>query len=128
MLGGKSPELAVTGRRLMALMLESKLLRAEVGIEGHAGTRPAGTVAAVNIRIPASLKFTVPLILLGFVAALAAVNVFYHVPQAEKAERGRQPQPPRPGNVADAEHARIPALEGRPRDGAARDRGAGAQP
>ena len=33
MLGGPTPGLAVTGRRLMALMLEAKLLRAEVGIE-----------------------------------------------------------------------------------------------
>jgi PAS domain S-box-containing protein len=35
-------------------------------------------------RIPASLKFTVPLILLGFAAALSAVNLLYHVPQAER--------------------------------------------
>ncbi len=33
MLGGAWPELAVTGRRLMTLMLEAKLLRAEVPIE-----------------------------------------------------------------------------------------------
>lgn len=33
MLGGATPELAVTGRRLMALMLEAKLLRAELQIE-----------------------------------------------------------------------------------------------
>jgi NitT/TauT family transport system substrate-binding protein len=33
MLGGPAPELAVTGRRLMALMLEAKLLRAGVDIE-----------------------------------------------------------------------------------------------
>ena len=33
MLGGTTPALAVTGRRLMALMLEAKLLRAEVPIE-----------------------------------------------------------------------------------------------
>jgi len=33
MLGGASPELAVTGRRLMALMLESKLLRSGLEIE-----------------------------------------------------------------------------------------------
>jgi type II secretory pathway pseudopilin PulG len=69
----------------MALMLESKLLRAR--------SRNRRLLAPgrwngcrVNIRIPASLKFTVPLILLGFVAALAAVNLLYHVPQAEKAE------------------------------------------
>jgi len=33
MLGGEKPQLAVTGRRLMALMLESKLLRAPLEIE-----------------------------------------------------------------------------------------------
>ena len=33
MLGGEQPELAVAGRRLMALMLEAKLLRAELRIE-----------------------------------------------------------------------------------------------
>jgi NitT/TauT family transport system substrate-binding protein len=33
MLGGLKPELAVTGRRLMALMLEAKLLRSSVEIE-----------------------------------------------------------------------------------------------
>jgi NitT/TauT family transport system substrate-binding protein len=34
MLGGTTPELAVTGRRLMALMVDAKLLRAGVEIEG----------------------------------------------------------------------------------------------
>ena len=33
MLGGATPELAVTGRRLMALMLDAKLLRSELDIE-----------------------------------------------------------------------------------------------
>jgi NitT/TauT family transport system substrate-binding protein len=33
MLGGAAPELAITGRRLMALMVDAKLLRAEVPIE-----------------------------------------------------------------------------------------------
>ena len=37
------------------------------------------------IRVPGSLKFTVPLILLGFAATLSAVNLLYHVPQAERA-------------------------------------------
>ena len=37
------------------------------------------------MRIPASLKVTVPLILLGFVAILSTVNLLYHVPQAERA-------------------------------------------
>jgi signal transduction histidine kinase len=39
----------------------------------------------MNLRIPASLKLTVPLILLGFAATLSAVNLVYHVPQAERA-------------------------------------------
>jgi len=34
MLGGTTPELAVTGRRLMSLMVEAKLLRAPLDIEG----------------------------------------------------------------------------------------------
>ena len=34
MLGGAEPELAVTGRRLMALMVDAKLLRTELEIEG----------------------------------------------------------------------------------------------
>ena len=34
MLGGTAPELAVTGRRLMSLMVEAKLLRADPDIEG----------------------------------------------------------------------------------------------
>ena len=33
MIGGPAPELAVTGRRLMALMIESKLLRKELAIQ-----------------------------------------------------------------------------------------------
>jgi PAS domain S-box-containing protein len=39
----------------------------------------------VTFRVPASLKLTVPLILLGFAATLSAVNLLYHVPQAERA-------------------------------------------
>src|SRR5215469_10586187 len=35
------------------------------------------------LRIPASLKLTVPLILLVFAATLSAVNLLYHVPKAE---------------------------------------------
>ena len=34
--------------------------------------------------IPGSLKFTVPLILLGFTAILSTVNMLYHVPEAER--------------------------------------------
>ncbi|HVO88021.1 MAG TPA: ATP-binding protein [Casimicrobiaceae bacterium] len=36
------------------------------------------------MRISTSLKVTVPLILLGFAATLSAVNLVYHVPQAER--------------------------------------------
>ena len=39
----------------------------------------------MSFRLPASLKLTVPLILLGFAATLSAVNLLYHVPQAERA-------------------------------------------
>jgi PAS domain S-box-containing protein len=39
----------------------------------------------VSFRFPTSLKVTVPLILLGFAAALSAVNILYHVPRAERA-------------------------------------------
>lgn len=39
----------------------------------------------MSVRVPASLKLTVPLILLGFAATLSAVNLVYHVPQAERA-------------------------------------------
>jgi PAS domain S-box-containing protein len=38
----------------------------------------------MKIRIPASLKVTVPLILLVFAATLTAVNLLYHVPQAQR--------------------------------------------
>jgi PAS domain S-box-containing protein len=46
----------------------------------------------MKLRVPGSLKLTVPLILLGFAAALSAVNLLYHVPQAERAaeEDGRK--------------------------------------
>lgn len=40
LLGGATPELAVTGRRLMALMLEAKLLRSGLEIEGVLAPRP----------------------------------------------------------------------------------------
>jgi two-component system NtrC family sensor kinase len=39
----------------------------------------------VTLRVPASLKLTVPLILLGFAATLSTVNFLYHVPRAERA-------------------------------------------
>lgn len=38
----------------------------------------------MSLRVPASLKLTVPLILLGFAATLSTVNLLYHVPQAER--------------------------------------------
>ncbi len=42
MLGGAAPELAVTGRRLMALMVDAKLLRAGLEIEGVLAPGPLG--------------------------------------------------------------------------------------
>jgi len=39
----------------------------------------------MSIRIPASLKVTVPLILLVFAATLSTVTLLYHVPQTERA-------------------------------------------
>jgi len=39
----------------------------------------------LNLPLPASLKLTVPLILLVFAATLSAVNLVYHVPEAERA-------------------------------------------
>jgi PAS domain S-box-containing protein len=38
----------------------------------------------MSLRFPASLKVTVPLILLLFAAILSTVNLIYHVPQAER--------------------------------------------
>ena len=37
------------------------------------------------MRVPTSLRVTVPLILLGFAATLSAVNLLHHVPRAERA-------------------------------------------
>ena len=45
----------------------------------------------MNFRFPASLKVTVPLILLVFAATLSTVNVLYHAPRAERDGGGRQP-------------------------------------
>ncbi|MGH8636185.1 MAG: response regulator [Burkholderiales bacterium] len=39
----------------------------------------------MTLRVPASLRLTVPLIVLGFAAVLSAINVLYHVPRAEQA-------------------------------------------
>jgi NitT/TauT family transport system substrate-binding protein len=44
MLGGTTPELVVTGRRLMALMLEAKLLRSELAIEGMLAPGPLASL------------------------------------------------------------------------------------
>ena len=46
MLGGATPELAVTGRRLMALMVDAKLLRAGLDIEGVLAPGPLRHSAA----------------------------------------------------------------------------------
>ena len=48
-------------------------------------TNSHGAGRAGAVIVPTSLKFTVPLILLGFAATLSAVNLLYHVPQAERA-------------------------------------------
>ena len=82
----------------------------------------------MTIRVPASLKVTVPLILLGFAATLSTVNLLYHVPQAERAaeedSRKRLAQ----------EMSRLQStleyllLKGDLDGCATRDRGAGAQP
>ena len=45
----------------------------------------AGDAAEMKFGLPASLKLTVPLILLVFAATLSTVNLLYHVPQAERA-------------------------------------------
>jgi NitT/TauT family transport system substrate-binding protein len=45
MLGGATPELAVTGRRLMSLMVEAKLLRAQLDIEGLFAPGPLADLA-----------------------------------------------------------------------------------
>lgn len=45
MLGGTAPELAVSGRRLMTLMLEAKLLRTEVDIEGVLAAEPLASLS-----------------------------------------------------------------------------------
>ena len=39
----------------------------------------------MTIGVPASLKLTVPIVLLSFAATLSTVNLLYHVPQAERA-------------------------------------------
>ena len=39
----------------------------------------------MRLRVPASLRLTVPLILLGFAATLSTFNFLYHVPRAERA-------------------------------------------
>src|SRR5947199_9830489 len=49
------------------------------------GTHSSRREGQRRLRIPASLKFTVPLILLAFAATLSNVNLLYHVPQAERA-------------------------------------------
>ena len=45
MLGGSPPELVVTGRRLMALMLDAKLLRAEINIDEVLAPQPLRALA-----------------------------------------------------------------------------------
>jgi len=54
-------------------------------VDGTAAATPRHRGGAKSMRLPASLKVTVPLILLGFAAILSSVNILYHVPQAERA-------------------------------------------
>ena len=52
---------------------------------GTACARAIAEIAAVTKLLPASLKVTVPLVLLGFAVALSALNLIYQVPRAERA-------------------------------------------
>src|SRR6476660_4978673 len=45
----------------------------------------SGRGGPMTICVPASLKLTVPIVLLSFAATLSTVNLMYHVPQAERA-------------------------------------------
>src|SRR6476660_6715009 len=45
----------------------------------------SGRGGPMTICVPASLKLTVPIVLLSFAATLSTVNLLYHVPQAERA-------------------------------------------
>jgi NitT/TauT family transport system substrate-binding protein len=45
MLGGAHPELGVTGRRLMSLMVDAKLLRGPLDIEGLLAPSPLAELA-----------------------------------------------------------------------------------
>ena len=56
-----------------------------VPLAGNAAAAPSSVKRPMRMRLPASLKVTVPLILLGFAAILSSVNILYHVPQAERA-------------------------------------------
>ena len=94
MLGGATPELAVTGRRLMALMVDAKLLRTGLEIEGVLAPdrwrtcrsehrRSVGSMSHAAFRCRSSSRSR------SFCWAsprsLSAVNLLYHVPQAERA-------------------------------------------
>ncbi|MES2958626.1 MAG: ATP-binding protein [Pseudomonadota bacterium] len=46
----------------------------------------------MTLRVPASLRITVPLMLLGFAALLSAVNLGYHAPRAERAAEAQSRQ------------------------------------
>ena len=93
MLGGATPELAVDrtpadgvdGRREVAAhRTGNRSVCLRRGRWRTCQISPA-VDGPMTIRVPASLKLTVPLILLGFAATLSTVNLLYHVPQAERA-------------------------------------------
>ena len=147
MLGGQTPELAVSGRRLMALMVDAKLLRAPVEIESVLAPEPLAEIERMRARrerpgarnahaTRGPLDHSHSRVAQAHGPAHPAglrrdpQHGQHAVSRAAGRARGggRQPQAAGAGDVPPAEHARVPAAQGRFRGRAARDRGAGAQP
>ncbi len=82
----RRPNARAGGHRPPADGADGELEAPAVGARdrARAGAGAAAGPVAMNLRVPASLKVTVPLILLVFAAMLSAVNLLYHVPQAER--------------------------------------------
>ena len=129
MLGGATPALAVTGRRLMTLMVDAKLLRRALAIENVLAPGPLARAVAMSAAASSGVaqghRAADPA---GVRARLStAVNLLYHVPkaehEAEEDSRKRLAQ----------EMSRLQStleyllLKGDTRGGAARDRRARAQ-
>ena len=115
MLGGATPELAVTGRRLMALMVDAKLLRGDArrsknvlapgplrGLRCDEPARP-GVAQVHGPADPAGLRRDPERRQPALPRAAGRAR-----------RRGGQPQAAGAGDVAPAEHARVPAAQGRP--------------